>query len=183
MVYIVVGTGVGAAVIVDGQLYRGCHNTAGEVGHITIDPLGDPCSCGNRGCVETFTAGPALARRYREALEQAGVPAAEWPAGPISGELVTRLAGAGDPTAGQVMAVAGEALGTAIASLAMIMDIELYVIGSSVAKCGDILMAPARRALPRHCYRSVASHLRVVCSELGDDGPILGCGWLARQCV
>jgi glucokinase len=182
MVYIVVGTGVGAAVIVGGELYRGPHNSAGEVGHITIDPAGDRCACGNVGCVETFTSGPALAGRYARALASRGAPQAERPE-IINGELVTQAAAMGDPLALGVLAEAGEALGTAIASLAMLMDVDLYVIGSSVARCGDLLLEPARAAVPRHCFRSVASRVRIVCSELGDDGPILGCAWLARQLV
>jgi glucokinase len=181
MVYIVVGTGVGAAIIADGHPYRGLCGTAGEVGHITIDPRGDLCSCGSTGCVETFTSGPHLARRYQRVLEQDCVPPDEWPTEPITGETVTRLAGLGDPRALQVMEQAGEALGTAIGSLAMILDIELYVIGSSVSKCGDILLEPTRRAIARHAYRSVADRVRVVCSELGDEAPILGCAWLARN--
>jgi glucokinase len=182
MVYIVVGTGVGAAIIMNGELYRGEHNSAGEVGHITIDPQGERCSCGSVGCVETFVSGPGLARAYRRALAQA--PAAR-PAGlsdeAITGETVTRLAGQGDLLALQVMDRAGEALGTAVASLAMILDINLYVIGSSVAKCGDLLLNPARRAVPCHAYASVAAHVQVVCCALPDDGPILGCGWLVRR--
>jgi predicted NBD/HSP70 family sugar kinase len=63
----------------------------------------------------------------------------------------------------------------------MILDIELYVIGSSVAKAGDLLLEPARSAVARHAHRSVAARVRIVRSELEDDGPILGCGWLARQ--
>ncbi len=181
MVYIVVGTGVGAAIIMDGQVRRGPHNSAGEVGHITIDPRGDPCSCGSTGCVETFTSGPALARSYRRALDRHGISPAERPPEPIAGETVTCAAAAGDALALEVMEGAGEALGTAIAALAMLMDIELYVLGSSVAKCGDVLLDPVRRAVPRHAHRSVAARVRVVCSELGDDGPILGCGWIVQH--
>ncbi len=183
MVYIVVGTGVGAACIVDGQLYRGPHNSAGEVGHITLDRHGEPCSCGNRGCVETYVSGPALARHYRRALEQAGRGHLRNPEEPMTGETVTSLAREGDPLALQVITEAGEALGTAIASLAMILDIDLYVIGSSVARCGDLLLEPARRVVPQCAYRSVASRVRIVTSQLWDDGPILGCGWLARQAL
>jgi glucokinase len=177
MVYIVVGTGVGAALIIDGKLYHGMHNIAGEVGHITIDPDGDLCACGARGCVETFTAGPWLARRYLAARARNGGTVSE----PLMGETVTRLAGQGDALARATMEQAGEALATAIGTLAMIVNIDLYVIGSSVAKCGDILLDPTRRAIGKHCYPSVAERVRVVCSDLGDDGPILGCGWLARQ--
>jgi glucokinase len=178
MVYIVVGTGVGAAIIMDGKLHRGEHNSAGEVGHITIDPAGERCSCGSIGCVETFLAGPGLARAYRRALAQSSASSSEEV---ITGEMVARLAGQGDPLALQVMGRAGEALGTAVASLAMILDIDLYVIGSSVAKAGDLLLEPARRAVPRHAFSSVAAHVHIVGCALQDDGPILGCGWLARQ--
>jgi glucokinase len=181
MAYVVVGTGVGAAVIMDGEVWRGAHNSAGEIGHITIDPAGDRCACGSVGCVETFCSGPALARHYRRALDRHGVPAAARPPEPIGGETVTCLAADGDLIALEVLASAGEALGAAIATVAMILDIELYVIGSSVAKCGDLLLAPAREAVFRHAHRSVAERIQVVVSPLGDDGPILGCAWLARE--
>ena len=69
MSFIVVGTGVGAAIIVDGQLYRGRHGAAGEIGHVTLDRHGELCSCGNRGCVETFISGPWLGRRYAVAQQ------------------------------------------------------------------------------------------------------------------
>ena len=67
--------------------------------------------------------------------------------------------------------------------MAMILNIDLYVIGSSVAKAGDLLLEPARRAVPRHTYRSVARGVRIVGCNLPDDGPILGCGWIIRQAL
>jgi glucokinase len=175
MVYIVVGTGVGAAIIADGQLFRGAHNAAGEIGHVTIDPQGDLCSCGSRGCVETFTAGPWLARRYQRA-GGASVEGRE-----LTGEIVTDRARRGDAIALGVMAEAGQALGIAVATLAMVLDIGLYVVGGSVAQAGDLLLDPARRMVPRCSYRSVSGRVRLVASPLGVDAPILGCGWLARQ--
>jgi glucokinase len=81
----------------------------------------------------------------------------------------------------QIITQAGEALGVAIASMAMILDIELYVVGSSVAKSGDLLLEPARKTVPRYSHQSVGSRVRIVTTELWDDGPILGCGWMARQ--
>jgi predicted NBD/HSP70 family sugar kinase len=65
--------------------------------------------------------------------------------------------------------------------MAMILDIELYVIGSSVAKCGDLLLEPARKIVPHYAYQSVASRVRIVTTELWNDGPILGCAWMARH--
>jgi glucokinase len=177
MVYVVVGTGVGAAIILDGRLYRGACNSAGEVGHITLDREGELCSCGSRGCVETYVAGPWLARRYRWAQERAG--GEEGAA--LDGADVARLAAAGDPLAAEVMRGAGEALGVAVASMAMILDVELYVIGGSVVKAGDLLLDPARRTVPTCSFRSVGCRVRIVPTALGDDGPILGCAWLARR--
>ena len=180
MVYIVVGTGVGAAIIMDGVLIRGMHNYAGEVGHITIDRNGHKCHCGTRGCVETFLSGPSLARRYRDALDSKGrIEDSQT----ITGELVAQRAAQGDAQAAEVMRGAGEALGIAVASIAMILDIEHYVIGGSVAKSGDLLLEPARAIVPNYSFQSVGSRVRIDVTELGDDGPILGCAWLARQII
>jgi glucokinase len=181
MVYIVVGTGVGAALILDGKVYRGQRNSAGEVGHIAIQETGERCSCGNVGCVESFTSGPAIARAYRRALAAARSPERDDPIDAITTEAIAERGRTGEALAVEILAGAGEALGTAVATLAMILDVELYVIGSSVAKAGDLLLEPARRAVAHHAYHSVASRVRIVRSELEDDGPILGCGWLARQ--
>ena len=183
MVYVVVGTGVGAAIIIEGQLYRGLHNSAGEIGHTTLDPHGDPCPCGSRGCVETFAAGPWIARGYERALGQSVDRGSPEGRQTVTAELVARQAAQGDAVACQAMEDAGEALGIAVATMAMILDIDLFVVGSSVAKAGDLLLEPARRALPQHAYQSVSSRVRIVVTELGDAGPILGCGWLARQIV
>jgi glucokinase len=181
MVYIVVGTGVGAAIIVDGQIYRGLHNFAGEVGHITLDRGGELCSCGSRGCAETYMSGPWLARRYQYAIDRGGwAPSTEnWHA--ITGEQISQLAEQGDPLAIKILVEAGEALGVTVASLAMILNLDLYVIGGSVAKCGGFFLDPARKLVPRYSFRSVSSGVRIVANELDTDGPILGCGWLARQ--
>ena len=180
MVYIIVGTGVGAALIMDGAVYRGMHNSAGEFGHTVLDRNGLLCSCGNRGCVETFMSGPRLAQWY-ELLQTGRQSVVQRPQSALTGETVATLAAQGDPVAVAVITQAGEALGAAIATLAMIVNIDLYVVGGSVAKCGEVLLAPARQAVPRHAFASVAAHLQVVASGLDTDAPILGCAWLARQ--
>ena len=180
MVFTVIGTGVGAAIIVNGQLIRGVQNSAGEVGHATVDRNGESCACGSRGCLETYISGPWLARRYLRLQEQEKKPIPA-PDTPITGETVACLARDGDPLALEIMTEAGVALGIAVATMAMTLDIELYVFGGSVPKCGDTLLEPARRTVPRYSFRTVGPRVRLEVSELGDDGPILGCGWLARQ--
>jgi len=184
MAYIIVGTGVGGAIITDGKMLRGFANSAGEIGHITLDRNGDLCSCGSRGCVETFIAGPWLAKRYVQAVsEQQGYDAGSHDLLGMTGERVAALAVQGDAAALQIMNDAGEALGIAIASMAMILNIDLFVVGGSVAKAGDLLLEPARRALPQHSYRSVSCGIQIVATELGNDGPILGCASLAREAL
>jgi glucokinase len=185
LAYIVVGTGTGAAFILDGQLYRGLHNSAGEIGGVTIDRhaerYGQLCGSGIRGCVQGYTCGPALAYHYEQLRARAEGRASGKDEAPITGEQVAQLARQGDELACQVLTQAGEALGVIVGSLAMILDIDLYVIGGSVVKAGDLLLEPARQNVPNYTFASVASHVRIVAAGLGDDGPILGCGWLARQ--
>lgn len=178
MIFVVVGTGVGAAIIIDGELFRGRQNSAGEIGHTTIDRNGELCSCGSHGCVETYMSGPWLARRYRQAAAAAGQPAAE-----VSGSEVAERARAGDAPAREVLRGAGHALGTAVATMAMVLDVDLYVVGGSVAKAGDLLLEPARAAVPQFSFASVSSRVRILPTALHDDGPILGCAWLARAAV
>ncbi len=182
MTYVIAGTGVGSATISNGQMIRGQNNTAGEIGHVPLDRDGDLCSCGSHGCVETFIAGPWLARRYQRKM-QAANPASPESATEKSAVDVVDLALAGDELARQVMEEAGSALGAAVATLAMVLDVDLFVIGGSVYKAGDLLLEPARRAVPKHCYRSVGCGVRIVATEIGDDGHLLGSGWMARHAL
>jgi glucokinase len=181
MVYVVVGTGVGAAIIMDGQLVRGVKNFAGEIGHATVDRNGELCSCGSKGCLETYTSGPWLARRYQRLLDQENPASRPTPETPITGETVINLARDGDPLAEKIMLEAGEAVGIAVATMAMMLDVELYVFGGGVSKCGDLLLQPARLTVPKYSFQTVGPHVQLMTSELGEDAPLLGCGWQARQ--
>ena len=170
MIYIVIGTGVGAAIIYAGQLLYGEGNSAGECGHMSVDPNGHRCHCGSRGCLEAYASGPALSRHYAAAT---GIS--------ISGDEIARRAKTGDAAARQVFDEAGRALGIAIATLAMTLNIETFVIGGSVARAGELLLRPARETLPGYAFAAVAARLRVMASALGEDAPILGAAYLARQ--
>ena len=172
MIYIVIGTGVGAAIIYQGALIYGESNSAGESGHMTVDPAGHLCHCGSRGCLETYTSGPALSRHYLAATGER-----------IDGAEVTERARNGEAAARQVLAEAGRALGIAIASLAMTLNIELFVIGGSVAGAGEWLLAPARESLRDYSFRAVSARVQVRASQLGEDGAILGAAWLARGII
>jgi glucokinase len=171
MVLIVIGTGIGAAMIFDGKLYRGRSNAAGEVGHITVDLDGPICSCGSNGCVEAYAGGPAIARSYAFATRRQVTSAQE----------VSRAAEEGDPIARRVFHDAGRALGAGIATIAMMLDIETFVLFGSVVKAGDLLIKPAREAVPNYSHRSVSSRVRILTAELGDRAGMLGAAWIARH--
>lgn len=169
MIYIVIGTGVGAAIIYQGELIYGESNSAGESGHMTVDPRGHQCHCGSRGCLETYASGPALAKHYAAAAGDS-----------VTGAEVTRRAMTGDANALAVLRSAGRALGIAIASLAMTLNIGLFVVGGSVAGAGDLLLAPARESLKEYSFSAVSARVHVTASDLGEDAPLLGAASLAR---
>ena len=169
MIYIVIGTGVGAAIIYEGRLIYGESNTAGESGHMTVDPNGSLCHCGSRGCLETYTSGPALAKHYATASGEA-----------VSGAEVTQRALEGDVVAVRTLKEAGRALGIVIASIAMTVNIEQFVIGGSVVGAGDLLLDPARESLKGYSFVAVAAKVRVSASSLGEDAALLGAAFLAR---
>ncbi len=166
----VIGTGVGAAIIYQGRLIYGESNSAGESGHMTVDPNGHRCHCGSRGCLETYTSGPALAKHYYAATGET-----------ISGAGVSKRALAGDETARGLLRSAGRALGIAIASLAMTLNIETFVIGGGVVQAGDLLLEPARKSLKEYSFRAVSARIQLSASAMGEDAPILGAAWLARR--
>lgn len=169
MALIIVGTGIGAAMILDGELYRGANDAAGEVGHITVDLHGPICTCGSKGCVETLAGGPAIMAAYSYATRKSITSAKE----------VADAALAGDDIALQVFERAGRALGAAIATMAMLNDITTFVLFGSVVQAGDLLLEPARRAIPDYAHKSISARVRVVVGELGNDAGILGAAWAA----
>jgi glucokinase len=178
MVYIVAGTGVGGAMIEDGKLIRGVQNSAGEIGHISLDRNGMTCNCGSRGCVQTYLAGPYLVERYRE--KRKVERGKEKTQSALTGEGIAHLASQGDQAAKEVLREAGEALGLLIANLAVTLDVELYVLGGSVANLGELLLEPARAIAPKYMLSSLASRVKIESSHLQGDEALLGCAYLVR---
>jgi len=170
MALIIVGTGIGTAIILNGQLFRGATNSAGEVGHITVDLNGSICTCGSNGCVETFASGPAIMRAYSYSTRRQV----------DSAEAVARAANEGDEIARRVFQQAGRALGAAVATVAMLMDVSTFVLFGSVVKAGELLLTPAREAVPNYSFHSVSSRVKIFASKLGDDAGMLGAALTAK---
>ncbi len=153
LAYVSVGTGIAAGLILDGRLYSGAHNMAGEIGHMVMDPSGPPCVCGLHGCLEAFTAGPAIARLGQEA-------ALSHPLGlldvsdVITTATVYAAAAAGDPAAQAILRRVGRYLARACYTIMLTYDVERIVFGGGVTAAGDRFLQPILRAVGRLRRRS-----------------------------
>ncbi|MFC7307932.1 ROK family protein [Streptomyces monticola] len=164
----VVSTGVGGGLVLGGRLHPGPTGNAGHIGHISVALDGDPCPCGARGCVERIASGPNIARR---ALDGGWKPGAD---GDTSAAAVAAAARAGDPVARASFERAAQALAAGIAATATLVEIEIAVIGGGVAKAGDVLFAPLRRALRDYATLSFVQNLTVTPAMTGTDAGLVG---------
>ncbi|HEY8426664.1 MAG TPA: ROK family transcriptional regulator [Limnochordales bacterium] len=170
--YLSVGVGLGAGIVIDGELYRGAGGTAGEFGHATIDPAGPACSCGNRGCLEVFVSERALMGYLQRSRSD---PVASSP------EEVLQAADAGDAVAISALARLGEYLGIGIANVINTFNPELVVIGGPIARAGHHVLNAARRVVEQRALAFPRSKARIVVSALGDEACAIGAGVLILQ--
>jgi glucokinase len=162
----VVSTGVGGGLVLDGAPYDGRTGNAGHVGHVVVDPDGGPCSCGGRGCVETIAAGPRMAQWAREN---------GWDAPPqADAKELADAAIAGNAVALQAFRRGATAVAAMIASVGAVCDVDLVVIGGGVAKSGALLFDPLREALKSYARLDFIRDLRVLPAELGGDAGLVG---------
>lgn len=163
LAYIKVASGVGAGLVIDGRVYRGPGGTAGEIGHITLDESGPVCRCGNRGCLETFTA----ARYVLPLLQPSHGP-------DLTMERVVQLARAGDPGCRRVIADVGRHIGSGIANLCNLLNPSRVVLGGDLAEAGELVLAPIRDSVSRYAIPSAARQLSLTQGALGGRAEVLG---------
>jgi glucokinase len=188
IIMITVGTGLGGAAIVDGKPLRGANGTGAEFGHMRVAPGGELCGCGIRGCFEQYASGTALMRQTKAAIAKDPDSAKDLLArgnGTITGLLgnhITDAARAGDKLAIGVLENLGDWLGQGIATLAMLFDPAVVVIGGGVIDAGELLLEPARRAMM--CEMPfVGKHPvpEIVAAKLGNDAGLVGAADLSRN--
>ncbi|MEU9047963.1 MULTISPECIES: ROK family protein [unclassified Kitasatospora] len=170
---LVVSTGVGAGLVLDGVVRPGPSGNAGHLGHITVDLDGEPCPCGSRGCLEGLASGTAIARR---ALAEGWRP----PGDDRTARAVAASATAGDPVALASFDRSAQALAAGIAATAALVDLDRVVVGGGVATAGDVLFAPLARHLDRYAALSYIRGLDVRRAELGTDAGLIGAAALCR---
>jgi glucokinase len=164
-VCLTVGTGIGAAIVFDGRLYRGATDAAGEIGHVTVVPDGELCGCGRHGCLETVASGRAIAVR-------AGKPTAQ---------DVFAAAAAGDARCAAIVAEAGAALASALTVLVNVLNPDVIAVGGGVATAGCALFDPLRAAVRAAAWAPGADAVRIVPAELGTRAGAIGAALFAAE--
>jgi glucokinase len=145
MAMITLGTGIGGGIVLDGTIFHGMNGMAGEFGHVTVEPEGYPCGCGNRGCAERYASATGIVRMAQEAIAAGEAPSLAKAAGAdaeFSAKSIYNLAIQGDEAARRIFRRFGRALGIMMAGLVNILNLEMYVIGGGVASAWDAF-APA----------------------------------------
>jgi glucokinase len=173
MLGMVVSTGIGGGLVLDGAPYDGRTGNAGHVGHVVVEPDGALCTCGGHGCVETVASGPHMTKWAREHGWEA-------PSGADAKELAD-AANVGDPIAVKAFRRGATAVAATIASVAAVCDLDLVVIGGGVAKSGALLFDPLREALRSYAGLDFLHGLRVVPATLGGDAGLVGAAALVAS--
>jgi glucokinase len=187
LIYVTLGTGVGGGLILEGKLYTGASGSAGEIGHMVVEPQGRECNCGRRGCLEAMVAGAYLG------LDAAAIVQAE-PQGVLArlareqgaepdAKLLSEAADAGDAAAVAAIRRAGEYLGAGLVNLVNVFNPEVIVLGGSLLAFGERYFGPAREVLQRDAFEQPLKDARLTNAELGSDAPAIGAALLARDAI
>ncbi len=178
VVGVTVGTGVGGGLILDGKIFHGASDVAGEFGHMTIDSTGRRCACGNYGCLEAYASGPAIAKRAIESIEAGATSTlnqyVDGDLGRVTAALVYQAATDGDALALEVVRDTARFLGAGIASLVNICNPELVVVCGGVTSAGENLFRPLREEVTRRAFRPAAEACRIVAGELTGTAGVIG---------
>ena len=188
MVMLTIGTGLGSALVVDGELVRGAYGFAAELGHLRMVPGGELCGCGLRGCWEQYASGSALTREARRAVAadsnrgRALLDLAARDGGEVNGPHVTEAALLGDPLSIDLLAELGRWIGEGCAQMSAVLDPEIFVIGGGVIAAGDLILEPARAAFSENLTaRGHRPVVPIVAADMGNDAGIVGAAALARE--
>ncbi len=176
LAYIKVGTGIGAGLFLNSQIYRGSTGSAGEIGHLTVDENGPACECGNTGCLEAMAGGRAIARQGQDAIlkGQATLLSTMGPPENLTARDVASAARRGDFVAQQIISKAGSTLGIAIAGMVNLLNPHMIVIGGGVSEIGDLFLQPIRDAVERRSLPASVRNVKINSAVLHRRSSILG---------
>lgn len=178
LVGLTLGTGIGGGIVLNGEIFHGCSDAAGEIGHMTIEANGRKCKCGNYGCLEAYASGPAIALRAVEGIEAGAeslLPAL------VNGKLegitaatVYEAVVLGDPYANDVMRETAKFLGAGVANMINVLNPEMVVISGGVTRAGDHLFSPLRAEVRRRAFKSAQEACQIVSAQLPGTAGLIG---------
>jgi glucokinase len=181
--YITIGQGIGGAIILDGKLWTGASGFAGEVGHITIDTEGSECECGNMGCLETVASAPNIVRRANERLNRDSTSSLSrlGMKKDFTADDMAREAKEGDDFSMMMIERTGKYIGTGVASIINLLNIERIVLGGGVMQAGDLILNPIIQEAKRRAFQPCFEATQIVAAVLGEDAATIGAAMLARD--
>jgi glucokinase len=175
MILITLGTGVGGGLILNGQLYHGITDAAGEVGHTSINLTGPTCACGRNGCLEAYVGTRGILQRLKGKLDKGEKTSlSSIPFETLTPKDIGMAGAQGDPVAVAVLREIGGFLGFGVANLANMLNIQKIVIGGGIADAGDLILKPAQEVLNREALKVVRESCTVVKAELGNAAGLVG---------
>jgi glucokinase-like ROK family protein len=178
LIFVKIGTGIGAGIICEGKIYRGASGCAGDIGHISVDKSGPMCHCGNRGCLEAVAAGPAIAERAWSAAQAGKSPILvkyyEMNAHSLRAEDIGNASREGDPLAVEVIRESGQFIGDVLAGLVNFYNPMMIVIGGGVSNLGNLLLSSIRQTVLRRSLPLATRDLLIVFSQIGEDAGVIG---------
>ncbi|AMW05424.1 ROK family transcriptional regulator [Gemmatimonas phototrophica] len=179
--FIKIATGIGAGHFIDGRIYRGAGGVAGEIGHVTVDVHGNPCACGNRGCLTTYVGRPEMLSHARSLLPE--YPDSLLQRGEVTMSSLEAAANASDALASRVVQEAAEHLGSVVASLLNLMNPSAVILGGSLCRLRERVLIPVREAVMRRTFVSAVASSEILTSALGDRAIAIGAATLVLDAV
>ena len=178
-IFVTLGTGVGGGIIIGGKVLRGVDGTAGEIGHISVEPQGAHCGCGGRGCVEQYSSATAivrLANELRSNFSDSSLPEAQ-----LTALEIYQRGSKGDRLALEVFGQMGFYLGVALAGLINVLNPEVIVIGGGASAGWDLFIGNLKEEIKNRTYQAAGERAKIIRAECGDDAGILGAAKLAFE--
>lgn len=181
-VFMTLGTGVGGGIVIHGKVWSGFHGVGSEIGHMILELDGEPCTCGNRGCLERYCSATAIIRMARELVavhpDSMVLSMAQGDPEKINAKIVFDAAREGDPIGTKVFRRYVRYLSQAIASIMQFLDPEVIVLGGGVSKAGAFLLDAVRQEVPKYLLFKGMPHARIELAQLGADAGIIGAAML-----
>ncbi len=182
---ITLGTGVGGGIILNGRIYHGASGSAGEIGHMTLNPQGQRCKCGNYGCLETYIGSAYIVKKAIRKIRKGEMSLIKKTAGgnlkSVTPETIQVAALKGDKLARRIWKEAGEYLGIALSGVINLLNPEVIVFGGGVARAGELIFKPMKAEIRKRTFKTPFEKVKFTCTRFGEDLGVIGAALLILQ--